>query len=126
MATPNYIDKLFEKYILNELGFLNEEEQLKLEDLHLHKAFDREKEPWTETLHNVMQLSETMTTTIWHLWIKNSESYRSKGEELNPVDYAELFIENYYKEGSTLDVWEEDKLEEAKRVIEEYRKVNGI
>ena len=67
------------------------------------------------------KLSDTIETAIWDLWTRNSSIAREKGVEYHPRQFALGFVDNYYAEGSRVDVWEGNALAEARQRISLYR-----
>jgi hypothetical protein len=118
---PNYMDALFKNFILNELNLLSDKKNNSLNELNLYVVYKRPQEDWTLTISNVLNLSPTIGISIWHLWIKNQKIAQEKNQKYTAESFAEGFIENFYKDDSKVDVWEDNQLEEAKIIIQEFK-----
>ncbi len=77
---------------------------------------------WKAYVVNQCHLSDTIEIAIWDLWIRNIEIAERDGWIYHPWHFAQDFLENYFSEGSKVDVWEGDALEMAKKRISEYHK----
>lgn len=118
---PDYMTFFFKKYIQYTLDQLSEEENTNFNSLKLYNVYKRKPEDWTETISAVLNLSSTINIAIWDLWIKNSKIAEQENLEYTADQFADGFIENYFLEDSKVDVWEGTQLEEAKKLIEEFR-----
>ena len=76
---------------------------------------------WQQYVVKTSHLSDTIEVAIWDLWIRNSANARAKGWEYHPWHYAQNFADNFFAEGSRVDVWEGNALKEARKRIEAHR-----
>ncbi|HSQ18498.1 MAG TPA: hypothetical protein VLM83_12415 [Anaerolineales bacterium] len=115
----------FEMYIVNVIERLPQETIAALADFSARHPtfFAAHGGDWRQYLVKESRLSDTIDIAIWDLWIRNSVNARRDGWEYHPWHYAQNFVENYLAEGSKVDVWEGNALEEAKKRIQEYRKI---
>ena len=117
----SYMEILFQKFILNELGALSKDEYQKIDKLNLHTVYNRNKEEWPNTIVAALKLSNTIDITIWDLWIKNIEKAKKQNIAYSKEQFASEFVINYYAEDSQVDVWKAKDLKEAKTRIKAYR-----
>lgn len=118
------LDYFFELYVcdvLNELPKKTLEALSNYSDEHPSFFSDCDGD-WKKYVVNRCNLSDTIETAIWDLWIKNAAIAKRDGWNYHPWHFAQNFIENYLTEGSKVDVWEGATLEMAKKRISEYRK----
>ena len=117
------LDFFFEMYVVDVLGKLPQR-------THSALAVFSSKHPsffaahngdWRQFVIKETQLSETIEVAIWDLWIRNSANAKRDGWEYHPWHYAQDFADNYFADGSRVDVWEGNALQEAKQRIEDYR-----
>ncbi len=113
------IDMFFKAFILDTLKELPAEKNSMIEEMNLDNVFSTDFNDWKKTIKKVLNLSETIEIAIKDLWLRNSEVVKkNEGTELNAEQFADLFIENYYKEDSKVDVWENElDLDIAKKRI---------
>ncbi|EWH08839.1 hypothetical protein KLA_17449 [Cellulophaga geojensis KL-A] len=102
------IDIFFKAFILDTLKELPTEKNELIENMNLDKVFSTDFNDWKKTVKKVLNLSETIEIAIKDLWLRNSEISKNGETELTTDQFAELFIENYYKENSKVDVWESE------------------
>ncbi|MDJ0652933.1 MAG: hypothetical protein QNJ40_02185 [Xanthomonadales bacterium] len=76
---------------------------------------------WKQFVSDSLNLSDTIEVAIWDLWIRNSQNARKDGWSYHPWHFAQNFLDNYFAEGSEVDVWVGDALESAKSRIKEFR-----
>jgi hypothetical protein len=81
-----------------------------------------DKEQWRVKIKSILTLSDTIEIAILDLWYRNSEIARSKGMEYTITSFAQDFVDNYWAEGSLVDVWAPGALEDAE---ERIRVVSG-
>jgi len=62
-------------------------------------------------------LSDTIDVAILDLWYRNREHFAGDDGVIDADWFANIFIDEYYKEGSKVDVWPEGALEAAKMRI---------
>lgn len=115
-STAKSIDMLFKKYILHELGELSAEDYQRLNEFQLFSVYNRSPENWDVTLFNILNFSETLTIAIWSSWI-NYQRYQDNSVE----EFADLFIQDYFADDSSVDIWKDGELEDAKQLVREYR-----
>jgi hypothetical protein len=72
---------------------------------------------WRAKIKEVATLSDTFELAVLDLWYRNTEIAASRGELLSASDFACLFADHYFAEGSQVDLWEPGALEEAKSRI---------
>ena len=76
---------------------------------------------WRQYVIKESHLSDTIEIAIWDLWIRNSANAKDHGWEYHPWHYAQDFAHNFFAEGSRVDVWEGNALEEARKRIKVHR-----
>ena len=120
--SPMY--KLFFCFILDTLKELPKEQIKKIEAMNIQKAFNLETSDWREVIKHSMHLSDTIEIAIQDLWLKNSKTSYEKKIELGSNEFTALFIENFLREDSEIDIWkdEESLLQAKKRISESYLK----
>jgi hypothetical protein len=120
------LDFFFEMYVVSVIERLPQETISAIADFSTKHptAFFAHGGDWRQYVVTECHLSDTIEVAIWDLWIRNSANARRDGWEYHPWHYAQNFAENYFADGSRVDVWEGSALEEAKKRIQEYRK-NG-
>lgn len=118
------LDYFFEMYIMDVLDELPGATSRALDDFSArHPAFfEKHQGDWRKYVVVESHLSDTLEIAIWDLWIRNSANARRDGWEYHPWHYAQNFSDNYFADGSKVDVWEGDALEKAKLRIQSYRK----
>ncbi|MDU1890031.1 MAG: hypothetical protein E6767_05015 [Dysgonomonas sp.] len=111
----------FKSFVLDTIGHLPKEtkEQMITLGTDLSSIFGTESKDWRVITKEVLALSDTIEIAILHLWYKNKMILKQQGYDYDPLSFADDFIENYYKEGSKVDVWEGDNLEQAKEWIKQ-------
>lgn len=117
------IDFFFELFIVTSLGELPQATLAALEDFsNKHPTFfAATKGNWQEFVSQQLKLSDTIDVAIWDLWIRNKEIASSKGLQYHPWHFAINFAQNYFAEGSKVDVWEGDSLPQARMRIAAYK-----
>jgi len=117
------LDFLFEMYVMDVLEELPEETKSALEDFSSKhpSLFEKHNGDWRKHVVKESHLSETIEVAIWDLWIRNSATAKRDGWYAHPWHYAQLFMENYFADGSQVDVWEGNSLAAAKQRIDEYK-----
>ena len=113
----------FEMYVCDVIQELPKDTESALEEFsNQHPSFfEKHKGQWRQFVKEAFNLSENIETAIWDLWIRNSQVAKRDGWVFEPWHYAMNFVENYFADGSQIDVWEDDALELAKKRVEEYR-----
>ncbi|MDH5257075.1 MAG: hypothetical protein OEX07_03675 [Gammaproteobacteria bacterium] len=115
--TPVYL--FFEKYILNVIGCLPEDKQDILQNINLQEIFNSQSSNWRNVVREVLHLSSTIDLAImyqWHLYLDNAQSH---GLELDPIAFSQLFVDEYFSDNSSIDVWTEETLMDAKQFVQE-------
>ncbi len=120
------LDFFFEMYVVSVIERLPQETISALADFSTKHpiAFSAHGGDWRQYVVTESHLSDTIEVAIWDLWIRNSANAKRDGWEYHPWHYAQNFAENYFADGSRVDVWEGSALEDAKKRIQEYKK-NG-
>lgn len=116
------IDVVFKNFVLLELGDLPQSENEKTNELKLYEAYERAEEDWTKTLAAVLNFPEIIDVSIWDNWIKSSKYAKAIGLDYTTDQFADQFIEKFYSNDNKIEVLEGKQLEEAKQIIEEYKK----
>lgn len=117
------LDLFFELFIVNAIGELPQETLSALDDFSTkHPTFFAATQGnWQQFVFQKLKLSETIEVAIWDLWLRNKDIAGSKGMQYHPWHFAINFVQNYFAEGSKVDVWEGDSLHQAKKRIAEYK-----
>lgn len=117
------IDYFFELYIVDVLDQLPLYTKNALSEFsHKHPTFFKSTNGnWQNYVKQSLQLSETIDIAIWDLWIRNSQVAERDGWVYHPWHYAQNFSDNYFIEGSKVDIWLGDSLQEAKKRILAYQ-----
>lgn len=114
--TPMY--KLFVCFILDTINELPKEQIKLINSMNLNSVFKTNFDDWRLIIKKVLHLSDTIEIAIKDLWLKNSKIAYDDEVKLTPDNFAHLFIENFYKEDSKIDVWENnEELTKAKQNI---------
>ena len=69
---------------------------------------------WRAKIKGMSNLSATFEIAVLDLWYRNVEILARRGELLKASDFAQLFADNYFAQGSQIDVWGPGALEDAK------------
>lgn len=117
----NPMNILFANFILDTIGELSKDKYEQIDKMNLAKVFKTPDMEWKQIVKRVLNLSDTIDIAILDLWYRNREIAEKQGVDYHPIQFAMDFVDNYYKEDSKVDVWENDNLEQAKRRIETYR-----
>ncbi len=120
---PRYKDKpvylFFENLVLDIIGELSVEKRKVLDELNLQFIFGSKAHNWQEVIRETLQLSNTLDVAVLNEW------YRNLDGELDAVyparKFAEHFVDAYFAPDSTIDVWNEASLENARQRIEEHQ-----
>ncbi|MDP6636681.1 MAG: hypothetical protein QGG42_17415 [Phycisphaerae bacterium] len=117
------LDFFFEMYVVDVIEKLPQETIAAIDDFSAKHPdlFAGHGGDWRQYVVKGCQLSDTIEVAIWDLWIQNSANAKRDGWEYHPWHYAQNFADNYFVDGSRVDVWETNALEEAQRRIEAYR-----
>ncbi len=76
---------------------------------------------WRLYVRQQLHLSGTFDIAVIDLWHRNLEQAKKDGWEYHPWHYAMNFADEYFKDGSMIDVWPGNALEEAKARIEQWQ-----
>ena len=117
------LDFFFEMYIVDILELLPDESLSALDEFSkqfpdFFKDYDGD---WRRYVKGQLKLSNTIDIAIWDLWIQNSNKALEQGWDYHPWHYAMNFSQEYYADGSKVDVWQGNALELAKKRIKEYK-----
>ncbi|QUI65067.1 hypothetical protein GSF04_22360 [Pseudoalteromonas sp. A22] len=120
------LDYFFELYIISVLEKLPNETEAALQEFNRkHPSFfESTNGDWRVYVKQQLHLSNTIDVAIWDLWIRNSANAKNNGWEYHPWHFAQNFLENYFAEGSKIDIWEGNSVEIAKQKIAKFRE-NG-
>lgn len=110
-SQPIYL--FFEDLILAVLGFLGVADYERLERMELWRVFGLERSSWSAAVRAQLNLSETIDIAIRDLWIRQSEAQARQGRQYHPLAFAQDFVDQFYAEGSEVDVWPPGALERA-------------
>lgn len=123
---PRYKEKpvilLFEIFVLDVIGRLSPEKRDGIQKLNIKKIFKTRAEHWKSALREVLHLSDTIETAILDSWYAKMEEHGGSDENIETEMFAKDFTDQYFEEGSQVDVWPEDALEKANERIAEYKK----
>jgi hypothetical protein len=113
------MEMLFASYILDVIGHLSAEveEDLAAGAAPLAAALKTTASNWKGIVVEALHLSETIDYAILDLWYRNTDIARDSGTTLAPNQFARMFVIEYRKEGSPIDVWLGDSLAQAKARI---------
>ena len=117
------LDFFFEMYIVDVIEQLPSETITALGEFSTKHPtfFENHGGDWRQYVVKESHLSETIEVAIWDLWIRNSANANDDGWQYHPWHYAQNFADNFFAEGSRVDVWEGNALEEARERIRLYR-----
>jgi hypothetical protein len=120
------LDYFFELYIISVLEKLPNETEIALQEFNRkHPSFFASTNgDWRAYVKQQLHLSNTIEVAIWDLWISNFANAKNNGWEYHPWHFAQNFLDNYFAEGSKVDVWDGNSLELAKQRIVDFRE-NG-
>jgi len=115
--TPVYL--FFEKYILDIVDALPDEKRDILENMNLQEIFKTHASHWREIVREVLQLSSTIDIAITYHWLLYLDEMNSNDQTIDPTEFSQNFVDAYFSEMSTIDLWTEDSLMQAKQYIQE-------
>lgn len=121
MKEKRPIELFFEFYILKVLGVLPAESDDAVRAFVERHPFFGTGADWCAGVRQQLHLSDTIDIAILDLWYINRKKAIAQNWVYHPWHYAMNFIENYFKDGSRVDVWEGDALTLAKQRIEAER-----
>ena len=118
------LDFFFEMYVVDVIDQLPTETLNALADFSKKHPtfFETHGGDWRQYVIEESHLSDTIDVAIWDLWIRNSTNANDNGWKYHPWHYAENFSANFFAEGSRVDVWEGNALEQARKRVESHRK----
>lgn len=110
------VDTLFATYVLHVIGHLTPEKEQSVVSMapKLQQALRTTATDWKGIVAETLHLSETIDIAILDLWYTNGDAHVAAGRALAPEAFAGMFVEEYSKDGSRVDVWAGDALEQAK------------
>jgi hypothetical protein len=117
------IDFFFEMLVVEIVGRLPLATSAAIRELksELPDVFANPEDDWKHWVRNACNLSDTFDVAVLDLWIRNSANAQRDGWTLEPWHFAKIFGENYFVDGSQIDIWHGDALEHAKQRIAAYR-----
>jgi len=118
------LEFFFEMYVIDVIEELPDDTLTALADFSdKHPTFfEAQNGDWRQYVVHESHLSDTIEVAIWDLWIRNSANAKDNGWQYHPWHYAQNFADNFFADGSRVDVWEGNALEEARQRIESHRK----
>jgi hypothetical protein len=123
MGEKRPLDFFFEMFVLDVLGELPQPTQRALDELvSVHGIFGAAGGDWRRGLREGFQLSPTIEVAILDLWYRNSAGAAAAGWSLHPWHFAMMFLDNYFADGSHVDVWHGNALELARERIAQARR----
>lgn len=122
--TPVYI--FFENYILDVIGQLTDDRRSILQDIDLQKVFSTQATAWRDVVRETLQLSSTIDLSIIYEWYKFKDSREAHNIDIDPSQFSKEFVDNYFAENSTLDIWDEKSLMEAKEFVHQHQNVEKV
>lgn len=121
MAQKRPLDFFFEFYVMEVIGQLPPETIAALDSFSNEYPDIFETGDWRSEVRSGFELSDTIDIAILDLWYRNSEIALQRGTVYHPWHYAINFADNYFADGSQVDVWPGDALEAAKERIAAHR-----
>ncbi len=115
------IDLFFEAFILDVIGVLPSDRESKLEKINLHIALKTQATGWRGAVRESLHLSDTIDVAILDLWYRNREIGEKADVVYEPEQFARDFADKYFAEGSLVDLWPGDSLQQAKWRIAKYQ-----
>lgn len=115
------INLFFEALILDVLGQLPPERDAQIEAMSIHLQLNTRATTWRNAVRESLHLSETIDIAILDIWHTNQAALPKSSEGYSPEDYARDFADKYFEEGSKIDVWPGDALQQAKWRIAKYQ-----
>ncbi|WP_248358071.1 hypothetical protein [Anaeromyxobacter oryzae] len=113
------MDTLFATYVLDVIGHLTPEKERSVMSMapKLRQALGTTATEWRAVVAEALHLSATIDIAILDLWHTNGDAAKAAGTTLTPDAFAGMFVEEYSKDGSRVDVWPGDALDRAKARI---------
>jgi len=109
-SNPTYL--FFETYVLDVIGALPDDTRIRSDDVA--RVFGEDSGGWREALQSALRLSSTIEVAILDHWYRHAASYGDYEPQFVPFAFAQDFVDRYFEEGSTVDVWGEGELEAAR------------
>jgi hypothetical protein len=108
-----------EFYVVDVIGMLPAETSAVIANFFANHApnFVPANGDWRSGVKNSLNFSETIDIAILDLWYRNTDISLRDGWTLHPWHFAKLFLNNYFADNSTVDVWPGDALHQAKERI---------
>ncbi|MDH5377531.1 MAG: hypothetical protein OEX00_04335 [Gammaproteobacteria bacterium] len=117
---PRYKEKpvllFFENFVLDAIGELPEENETVLNDLGLQAIFGTKAEEWRDVVRESLQLSPTISISILDNWVKALDA----DPDTEPKAFSHAYVDEYFRDGSQLDTWTEQGLQDAVNRIKDY------
>ncbi len=111
----------FENYILDVLGKLPHEKQNTLQEIDLQRVFGTRATAWKDVVREVLQLSSTIDLAILDEWYKAIEAAEQQAGDIDAHRFCQAFVDAYFAENSTLDVWDEASLLKARERVHRHQ-----
>jgi len=111
------IKRLVDAYVLDVVGALPLSSEATLERMNLQRVFKTKASEWHQVLRETLGLSDTFDTAILDLWLRWNAAARAEGKPYSAELFASQFTDNYFVDGSQIDVWPPGALEAAKMRI---------
>lgn len=108
------INLFFEALILDVIGSLPPDRETKIEAMKIHVQLKTQATDWRGAVRESLHLSSTIDIAILDLWYRNQEALANAGREYLAEDFARDFADKYFEDGSKVDEWPGDALEQAK------------
>lgn len=118
---PNPIYLFFEGFIQDVVGCLSFDRSDSFQKMNLQSVFNTEASNWKEVVSEVLNLSNTIDIAILDLWHRNKTAFKDEDGKIDHVWFSQIFTDEYMKEDSQVDIWQEGALEEAKKRIAEAK-----
>lgn len=111
------LKRLVEAYVLDVIGALPPASEATMERLNLQRVLKTRASGWRQALRESLHFSDTFDTAILDLWFRWQDAARSEGKSYPPEQFAAQFADNYFEDGSQIDVWPPGALEAARHRI---------
>ena len=114
------LDLFFEFLVVDIIGVLPQATDTAIRQLVAkHPAFFAATGgDWRRGVRLDLNLSDSIDVAILDLWHRNSRKAADDGWSYHPWHFAQDFLANFFAEGSRVDVWEGDALQQAKARIQ--------
>ncbi|MDJ0909086.1 MAG: hypothetical protein QNI99_07820 [Woeseiaceae bacterium] len=93
--------RLLECYALDAIGKLEAKDEASLTAMEpkLAELFEVSG-TWKEIIDGVMEFPPDMASLIQEMWTKNQDIAKQAGVELEPQQFAEMFVDQNFSDGS--------------------------